>query len=60
MQEALVFLGNASQYHAVHCRQAILQQLNPQLKPLVKDEDFVEMLHHFCLENTLPQWQKNA
>jgi len=29
MQEALVFLGNASQHHAVHRRQAILQQLNP-------------------------------
>ena len=42
MQEALVFLGNASQHHAVHRRQAILQQLNPQLKPLVKDEDFVD------------------
>ena len=42
MQEALYFLGNASQHHAVHRRQAILQQLNPQLKPLVKDEDFVE------------------
>ena len=42
MQEALVYLGNASQHHTVHRRQAILQQLNPQLKPLVKDEDFVD------------------
>jgi len=33
-------MGNALQ---VHCRQAILQQLNPQLKPLVKDEDVVEI-----------------
>jgi len=42
MQEALDFLGNTSQHHAVHHRQAILQQLNPQLKSLVKDEDFVD------------------
>ena len=42
MQEALRFMGNASQHHVVHRRQAILQQLNPQLKPPVKDEDFVD------------------
>jgi len=40
MQAALMFLGNASQHHAVQRRQAVLQQLNPQLKSLIKDEDF--------------------
>ena len=35
-----MFLGNASQHHAVQCRQAILQQLNPQLKSLIKEDDF--------------------
>ena len=42
LQTALLFLGNASQHHAVQRRQAILQQLNPQLKSLIKDEDFVD------------------
>ena len=53
MQEALIFLGSASQHHSVHRRQAILQQLNSQLKPVVKDET----LHRFYLENTFPLWQ---
>ena len=35
-----MLLGNASQHHAVQCRQVILQQLNPKLKSLIKDEDF--------------------
>ena len=41
-QTALLFLGNASQHHGVQCRQAILQQLNPHLKSLNKDEDFAD------------------
>ena len=41
-QTALLFLGNASQHHAVQCRHAILQQLNPQLKSLNKDEEFAD------------------
>ena len=40
MQAALLFLGNASQHHAVQHCQAVLQQLNPQLKSLIKDDDF--------------------
>ena len=48
LQTALLFLGNASQHHAVQCHQAILQQLNPQLKSLIK----LQMLLHTCLENT--------
>ena len=42
LQTALLFLGNALQHHAVQRRQAILQQLNPQLKSLIKDEDFAD------------------
>ena len=41
-QTVLLFLGNALQHHAVQRRQAILQQLNPQLKSLNKDEDFAD------------------
>jgi len=40
MQAAVVLLCNASQHHAVQHRQVILQQLNPKLKSLIKDEDF--------------------
>ena len=42
LQTALLFLGNALQHHAVQHHQAILQQLNPQLKSLIKDEDFAD------------------
>ena len=59
MQAALLFLGNASQHHAVQCRQAALQQLNPQLKSLIKDDD-LRMLHYSCLESILPWWKKNV
>ena len=40
IRAALVLMGNASQYHAIQRRKAILQHLNAQLKSLVKDEDF--------------------
>jgi len=40
IRAALVLMGNASQHHAIQRRKAILQHLNPQLKSLVKDEDF--------------------
>ena len=40
IRAALVLMGNASQHHAIQRRKAILQHLNPQLKGLVKDEDF--------------------
>ena len=40
MQVVLVLLNNASQHHAVESCQVILQQLNPQLKCLINDDDF--------------------
>ena len=40
IRAALVLMGNASQHHAIRRRKAIVQHLNPQLKGLVKDEDF--------------------
>ena len=42
LQTVLLFLGNASQHHAVQCHQSVLQQLNLQLKSLIKDEDFAD------------------
>ena len=39
MQEALLYLRNALQHHVMYRWETILQHLNPQLKPLVKDED---------------------
>ena len=42
LQTVLLFLGNGSQHHVVQRCQAILQQLNPQLKSLIKDEDFAD------------------
>jgi len=42
-----------SQHHAVQRRQAVLQQLNPQLKSLIKDNDLKDTPHlfgeHFAL-----------
>ena len=42
LQTALLFLGNALQHHVEQRHQAILQQLNPQLKSLIKDENFAD------------------
>jgi len=44
-------LGNASQHHAVQCHQAVLQQLNPQLKSLIKDDDFKDAPPHLFGEH---------
>jgi len=35
-----MYLGNGPQHHVVQCCQAILQQLNPQLKFSIKDDEF--------------------
>jgi len=56
MQAAVVLLGNASQHHAVQCRQVIL---NSKLKSLIKDEDFRDA-PPFLFGECLPWWQKNA
>ena len=40
IRAALVLLRNAFQHHAIQWRKAVIQHLNPQLKLLVKDEDF--------------------
>ena len=40
IRATLVLMGNASQHHAIQQRKAFRQHLNPQLKGLVKDEDF--------------------
>ena len=42
LQTALLFLENASQHHAMQRCQAILQQLNLQLKSVIKNEDFAD------------------
>ena len=42
LQTVLLFLRNASQHHTLQHHQAILQKPNPQLKSLIKDEDFAD------------------
>jgi len=59
MQAALVLLGNASQHHVVQCHQVILQQLNPKLKSLIKDDDFRDA-PLFLFGEHFAQWQRNA
>ena len=42
IQTALQLMGNANQHNSIARRNALLMQLNPQLKQLVEDVDFKE------------------
>ena len=42
IQTSLQLMGNANQHNSIACRNALLMQLNPQLKQLVEDVDFKE------------------
>ena len=40
IQTSLQLMSNANQHNSIACRNALLMQLNPQLKQLVEDVDF--------------------
>ena len=42
IQTSLQLMDNANQHNSIACRNALLLQLNPQLKQLVEDVDFKE------------------
>ena len=42
IQTSLQLMSNANQHNSIACRNALLMQLNPQLKQLVEDVDFKE------------------
>ena len=51
IQTSLQLIGNANQHNSIAHRNALLLQLNPQLKQLVEDVDFKEALPFLFAEN---------
>ena len=55
IQAALLLMGDAAQNHAALRRKAVLQNLNPQLQPLMKESDFKGAQPYLLGENFAEQ-----
>ena len=55
IQASLLLMGDAAQNHAALRRKAVLQHLNPQLQPLMKESDFKGAQPYLLEENFAEQ-----